>query len=350
MNPFRVLIISVVVYFAIGGLGAVAEKIYWIENDPVDDSGVIRRADLDGSNAQDLVVLPAGAQAGAGLALDIPGGKMYWSEELNGRIRRADLTGGNAETLLSERAHPWAVALDLSNSYLYWTQSDNNFNTDTGIFRAGLDGSNVEQLSDVDALALALNVPEGKLYYSQSTLAGPFRANLDASNPVVMVSFPAWVALFDLTFPSSLAVDPLAGKLHFITLGSASPASFAIGRVNLTGSGLERLLARGSTPPFVIGLVNLGLALDPSSNHMYWSNDGNPSLIHRSNLDGTAVTPIYEQSSALRKILALALDLTPGTEIPTLSTWGLLVLGGLMLAAGGVLARRAGTARYGQGS
>ena len=85
-----------------------AGKVYWIENGV--GAAKIRRANLDGSGQQDLITgIPDGAVY---IALDPIGGKMYWTE-LGGLVRRADLAGTNAEVLYTAtgNAFPWGIAL-----------------------------------------------------------------------------------------------------------------------------------------------------------------------------------------------------------------------------------------------
>ena len=73
-------------------------KIYWASW----GAGKIQRANFDGSNLEDLVV---GLSHPAGIALDGPNGKMYWTHWLanaqSGKIQRADLDGSNVEDLVT---------------------------------------------------------------------------------------------------------------------------------------------------------------------------------------------------------------------------------------------------------
>ena len=62
-------------------------KMYW--PDSVTDK--IQRANLDGSNVEDLVT--AGLSDPDGIALDVAGGKIYWTDTLTDKIQRANLDG-----------------------------------------------------------------------------------------------------------------------------------------------------------------------------------------------------------------------------------------------------------------
>src|SRR5262249_33725029 len=68
--------------------------------DWADGSGDIRRANLDGSDQQILVTRQNLPQ---GLALDLAGGQMYWTDNPlgTGDIRRANLDGTDQQTLIS---------------------------------------------------------------------------------------------------------------------------------------------------------------------------------------------------------------------------------------------------------
>ena len=95
----------------------------------------IQRANLDGSNVETLVR----NAYGDGIALDVAGGKMYWTAFLT--IRRANLDGSNVEDLVTELDAPAHIALDVAGGKMYWAEED------TGkIRRANLDGSNVEDI------------------------------------------------------------------------------------------------------------------------------------------------------------------------------------------------------------
>ena len=110
-----------------------AGKIYWTELDK------IRRANLDGSNAEDLVTETRMAR---GLALDLGARQMYWTNTGTGKIRRASLKGNRVKDLVTGLRYPADIVLDLYSRKMYWIDID--VNTEIGkIQRANLDGSNV---------------------------------------------------------------------------------------------------------------------------------------------------------------------------------------------------------------
>ena len=69
----------------------------------------IQRADLNGSNVEDLVTR---LSQPIGIALDVAGDKMYWTEVKPVKIQRANLNGSNVETLVTtEVMNPRGIAL-----------------------------------------------------------------------------------------------------------------------------------------------------------------------------------------------------------------------------------------------
>ena len=77
-----------------------------------------------------------------GIALDVAGGKMYWTDDSADRIQRANLDGSNIENLITHGLNdPYGIALDVAGGKMYWADEGAN-----KIQRANLDGSNVETL------------------------------------------------------------------------------------------------------------------------------------------------------------------------------------------------------------
>ena len=67
---------------------------------------------------------------------------MYWTDAGTDRIRRANLDGSDIEDLITDGlSNPQGVALDVTDRKMYWT----DWGTNT-IRRASLDGSGVEDV------------------------------------------------------------------------------------------------------------------------------------------------------------------------------------------------------------
>ena len=173
-------------------------KMYWTAEDPPR----IQRANLDGSNIEDLVT--TGLIHPRGLALDLAGGKIVlgWTGA-TARLQRANLDGSQVEDLVTTGlSHPLSLALDAAAGKVYWL----DHKTDK-IQRANLDGSQVEDLvaTERQPEGLALDVAAGKMYWMTVGTDKIQRANLDGSNIEVLVTT-------GLDGPSGLALDLAAGE------------------------------------------------------------------------------------------------------------------------------------------
>jgi hypothetical protein len=159
--------------------------------------GKIRRANLDGSEVEDLVSTGAGA-----VALDLKGGKVYWTSSV--KIQRADLDGGNVEAVVtSDDFYPVSIAVDSEHEHIYWVANDLFWGELGVIRRANLDGSNIVTLVGPDPPytsfpeSIALAVERGEMYWADYR-HGIRRANLDGTEVV---------DLFDAFSPRGIALD-----------------------------------------------------------------------------------------------------------------------------------------------
>ena len=66
---------------------------------------------------------------------------MYWTDWIMNKIQRANLDGSNVEDLVTGLGDPRGIALDISKGKMYWTDVGTS-----KIQRANLDGSNIEDL------------------------------------------------------------------------------------------------------------------------------------------------------------------------------------------------------------
>ena len=131
-------------------LDLVNQKLYltrWVGG-----SGRVERSNLDGTARETLVSgIGNGSLSGpVGIGVDAAGGKVYWGYfdflSGQGKVQRANLDGTNIENVVPLTSNGVdALILDLPNHKIYWTILD--FNVKFGaIQRADLDGSNIEQL------------------------------------------------------------------------------------------------------------------------------------------------------------------------------------------------------------
>jgi len=204
--------------------------LYWTEKEagvPANDR--IRRSDLDGNNIIDLVSGPTDLDNPTGITLDIEGGKIYWAQDgvvlTSQSIRRANLNGSDPEELVDNNyaLQPMEVAIDKPAGKMYWT--DKSYDA---IFRANLDGSNPERVlstnvyqpagSSPGGIKLDLNL--GKIYCAEFSPAagnsniGIWRANLDGSS-IENIVRPASTDPYPPAQAVGLALDLDGGMVYW---------------------------------------------------------------------------------------------------------------------------------------
>jgi sugar lactone lactonase YvrE len=271
--------------------GAVASgKMYWT------DSGdqMVQRANIEGSNIEDLVTSTDGLSEPTGIALDVDAEKMYWTDYGTDMIQRANFDGSIIEDLVTGLDTPRGIALDVAGGKMYWTDSG------TGkIQRANLDGSSVEDLiTGVGSpRGIALDLSAGKMYWCEDTSNKIQRANLDGSNIEDLVTT-------GLNTPRGIALDVAGGKMYWTDSGTGK-----IQRANLDGSSVEDLITGMGSPR--------GIALDLSAGKMYWCEDTS-NKIQRANLNGSNIEDLV--TAGLDIPQGIALDKRDYVEIEVPNT------------------------------
>jgi DNA-binding beta-propeller fold protein YncE len=188
--------------------------------------------------------------------------KIYWTSEEIGKIQRAGMDGTDIEDIVTG-VYSESIALDEEAGKIYWSDSN-------GIQCANLDGTDITVvIPGVESQGIALDVNAGKIYWANQSPAKIQRAGMDGSNVEDLVSLVA------IGGPFAIALDKEAGKMYWTIEGSVS-----IQRANLNGDGLETL---------VTGFNFFeGIALDVSEGKMYWTDEFTKRIWH-ANLDGTDV-------------------------------------------------------------
>lgn len=241
-------------------------KVYWTH----ENEGV-RRANLDGTSAETLVLsFDEGGPNIMSIALDLVAGEMYWTNFLGGVIRKANLDGTGIRTVYSPENGATFFALDATNRMMYWTE---NLSLGNDILRAELPPIDVVTPDLITAAGLAVH--NNQLYYVDTDRTGVttgvgsiHRANLDGSGDQTLLS--------SLTFPYSIAIDPVGGKFYWTDIVEG------IRRANLNGTNSE-LIVTTTTP--------IHVEIDPVNSKIYWTESGSNS-IRRANLDGSSVETV----------------------------------------------------------
>lgn len=324
-------------------LDMIAGKMYWAAWDGVADLAKIRRANLDGTGLEDIIIIE-GPLRFKQVVLDVVAGKMYWMDSIDHKIHRSEMNGSEIEELINTGSgSPQSIALDVASGKMYWTESEGNgthirradldgtmpeslvstpsstpfnivLNTDTGkmywastdddgrkIQRANLDGTDIEELvvfSGNSAFFIGLDKVAGKLYWHTSDL---YRANLDGTD----IEYLGGLA----GSPGGIALDTAGGKIYGTDSSTSANLRDGIRRANLDGSGLEDIpvMTKMDSPSFI--------ALDLAENKMYWTNvePGEDlafkSEIQRAELDGTNLEVLV---SGLIYARGISLDTTVG--------------------------------------
>ena len=240
------------------------KKMYWTNAGRQDK---IQRADIDGTNPEDLVT--TGLSEPIDLALDVTAGKMYWTDQGTDKIQRANLDGSNIEDLVTTLDYPVGLALDLAEGKMYWT----DMNTDK-IQRANLDGSQVEDLVTTGLSrprGIALDLAAGKMYWTDQGTDKIQRANLDGSEIEDLVT----TGTNDL---DRLALDPEGNRMYWTDNRAGK-----VQRANLDGSDVVDLVTGLGEPR--------GIALDLAGGRMFWTENFN-DRIQSADIDGSNILTI----------------------------------------------------------
>jgi hypothetical protein len=221
--------------------------------------------------------------AGAQAELSAAGPAVYWTNYAPAPyspIGTKPLDGGPARLVplprWSER-YP-AVGLTIADGHLYWVE--NAFGQ--SIAEANLDGSGAHLLPIPKADVVEpewLTVLAGHLYWTNAGLSnlGPGEANLDGSDPKLLLSGPLALKVSESQYQCLIGADGLsADSTHlFFTINGS-----VIGSSGLDGSDAQVL-------PIPSAFLKEPWDIAVSGQHLYWSNYAGNS-IGEAELDGHA--------------------------------------------------------------
>jgi hypothetical protein len=253
-------------------------------------------------------------------------GNLYWTEinyraEIESGIYRANLDGSDVQQLTESHGAGW-IAVDPSADAMFWIER-------FGIKRSNLDGTDIEWIKRSGVIPffdIALDVDAAKIYSSSAGDRSPIgflvRMNFDGTGRETLV--------IGVGFIRAIAVDPgtdtlcwsRGGQIECSNLDATEEPVVVIDEdarsIALDGAGkiywiyhdrIRRANLDGSNAEdLVTGLVGerVDIALDPRAGEMYWLAGG--GMLQRANLDGS---DIVELVTGLEFAPSLALDLTP---------------------------------------
>ncbi|MEM1270462.1 MAG: hypothetical protein AAGI08_10490 [Bacteroidota bacterium] len=250
--PLAQLDTSVPIVEGVAGLTSVAvddleQKVYWAST----GANLIRRSNFDGTSVEDVV----SALAPADFTVERRSGKLYWVEQWTGLLRRSNLDGSASETLLSGLAQPNALALDVAGGKIYWSEVASS----SGLLRrADLDGSNVETLNTDPAYALGLYFDEATsiLYWTDFVANALYRSSVETWAPeLIMRALPNPPFVDDRGTPAGLTGDPNLGVLYW-----ADRTSKEVLRVDFDGENLGLVLSAAPNVPTDVALSGVGVS------------------------------------------------------------------------------------------
>jgi len=258
-NPARIALDPVNGYF------------YWTDVGSGSDGRVVR-ARRDGAAVEAVLT---GLDNPAGLAVDTENGKLYWTDSQANTISRSDLDGSNAETLISASSDvdaPVAIQVDRQNDMIYWANGGDEGSSNGSLGRANLDGTGAELILTARAnpIGVALDVNGGKVYWAERGAGEVLRADLDGSNEETIVSG---------TFPLGLSLDLVQDKVYWTVYQNGTTPG-EIRRADLAGTNPETLrddldrplgIAVNTDPPLPVELVTFTGRSDRSDVLLTWT-------------------------------------------------------------------------------
>jgi hypothetical protein len=272
-----------------GGMGPMVETtptLFWLD---INANRVMRSDDF----ADGEVIVSRTDTAPDGVAVDVMGGKLYWSNMGSllgfggGTMQRSNLDGSSVETVVPTgfAQTPKQMQLDLVNRFAYFCDREG-----AKVWRVSMDGGDPEAIVSghgmVEAVGVALDVPNGKFYFSDRMGKKIRRANIempagesgaDRSDVEELFTWSGAAA------PIDLDIDHEHGFLYWTDrmLGSVQRAGLEIpaGESAANRSDIETLVEDLVDP--------IGLSLDVPNDKMYFTELGGE--VSEAALDGSGL-------------------------------------------------------------
>jgi len=221
-----------------------AGHLYWTNmGNPKANDGMILRSDLDGGNLTTIV--PKGATfTPKQLQLEKKSRKLYWCDREGMRVMRANLDGSNIETLVDSSegdprpgpdATKWCVgiAVDVEGGKFYWTQKGPDNAGKGRLFRANVEipsGQTAANRRDVELVYDSLPEPiDLEIDPATRTLYWTDRGDPPRGNTVSRTQLdsrrgerkPPEIVFSNLMEGIGLALDHKNGRMFITDLGGS---------------------------------------------------------------------------------------------------------------------------------
>jgi len=293
----RIIIALWFILLATGAMANSASHIFWTEwNYYSMTNSRIVRANADGSEA---VTVLDGFRTGIGvkdLAVDSEGQKLYFANRSDDLIERCNFDGSGRETLVSG-VYAVGLALDIDGGKIYW--SDYSY-ANPRIRRANVDGAEIEDLVTASSgcvlEGIVLNIAAGHIYWAERMDQQIWRANMSGGGAYMILQ--CWEGA---GHPCGLAIA--GDRLYW-------GGDNAIHSSELNGDDVQTIVADLPDSP-------RSVEIDTESDHIYWTTSSLSSgYVQRVNLNGSELTTLV---SGTLGSYGLALEFgteTPVSELP----------------------------------
>lgn len=277
---------------------AIAQHIFW--SDALRNE--IWTASFHGNNPHAIVSnLPTSPES---IAIDRVERKVYWTLDGVNQIRRANLDGTNAETVLDNGTGANAITIDVPGRKMYFGSDDS-----LSIHRANLDGTSPQLLTTFTGdgvTSIAVDSAAGHVYWTVENGADLYRSNLDGTNAGLLIDGPNPNENFGRL--ESVFLDPLENRLY---LNDEDDSRIFV--MPLPDGTLTQFVPENLRHP-------RDMTIDVAARQLYWIQEGG---IFRSQLDGSDVEPVVSGLTNALGFFPVAIAVIPEPASVLLALAGL---------------------------
>lgn len=291
------------------------EKLYWVQ--AAED--LIRRADTDGMNREDLFSFPQTNNL-IDLVVDPFSGDIFWAQEFEDRIYKANNDGTSFIPIIEFPIVNGvkAIAVDPLEQKIYFAHS-----IDDQIIRMDFNGNNHQIVFDfpvvLDVVDIAIDPVGRKIYWVEAVDDRIRRKNLDGTGVIdELVSFPEASGVTDL------ALDIAGQKIYW-----SQTFNDRIRRADFGGTNIETFIENSVTA----GVVDI--QTNRAGNTLFWAQ--NDDTIQKISVSGGSVTLVLDWPDVNLPVAITMSQVSGSSTIPAVSTWGLIIFSLLIVISGTVI-------------